>query len=122
VPSGSFVYEVVSEEQPILVQAIPDPFEVRSFSRPEGKGESGHYVTRSKEATIPVTLPGFTLAGSRIYGLSIRVYFLKPGVLLKEINSDVLRQLGKEDRIQRRFEISAAQLAPQIREKAIRPQ
>ncbi len=121
VGTGDFVVEVVSDGSTIAAQAIPDPFERRSFAGPEGSPIQGHHVERAKTATVTIRVPDMTLGTPGLERLSVRFYKVRPGTPISKIDASEMRRLREENRLERRFEIPASRLAPQIRERARAP-
>ena len=121
VGTGDFVVEVVSDGSTIAAQAIPDPFERRSFAGPEGSPIQGHHVERAKTATVTIRVPDMTLGTPGLERLSVRFYNVRPGTPISKIDASEMRRLREENRLERRFEIPASRLAPQIRERARAP-
>lgn len=113
-PTGDFVYEVTEDGKTLAVQAIPDPFELRSFSGPEGTPQEGHYLSRAKTATITVKVPNAKLAAPSLNKFVIQLYKVKPGEPLEKINPAVLYRLKQEKRLELRVNITGSKLAPQI--------
>ena len=115
-PVGDFVYEVTVGEQTVAVQALPDPFEMRSFS-PEGTPQQGHNIERAKKATIVVKVPGMSATSARLNTVAVRLYKIKPGARIDKINPSVLQRLREDKKVEMRFNVTSAQLGPQIRAK-----
>ncbi|HEX7288783.1 MAG TPA: hypothetical protein VF532_21550 [Candidatus Angelobacter sp.] len=120
VPTGDFVYEVLSGDQTVQVQGVPDPFEMRSFA-PLDAPQQGHHFERAKTATIVVRVPNMRLSSPLLGKLAIRVYKLKPGVSIEKMDLPTLRNLKERNNIELRFHLAPQQLAPQIRERAVKP-
>lgn len=119
--TGDFVYELVSDGKTVVAQAIPDPFEMRSFAGPEGSPIEGHHSERAKTATLTISVPDMTLASSSLERLSVRFYKLQPGAPVSKIDASGIQKLREENRLELRSEIPAAKLAGQIRERARKP-
>jgi hypothetical protein len=116
-PAGDFLYEVSEDTKTVVAQALPDPFEVRSFSMPGSP--PGHHFSRAKEATIVVKVPQRTL-DSPLEKLSVKLLRVKPGEPVERINAETLGRLKQANRLQTIVTVPAAKLAPGIRQKALR--
>jgi hypothetical protein len=116
-PVGTFVYEVTGSGQTLAVQAIPDPFEMRSFSGPSGTPTQGHHIERARTATVVVYVPKTNLVSAVESNLAVRVYKIKPGALIDKINPATLQKLKQENRLEIRIDLPASTLAPEIRQK-----
>lgn len=116
-PAGDFVYEVRVGEQTVAVQALPDPFEMRSFPGPEGTPQQGHYIERGKKATIVVKVPRMSATSALLNTVAVRLYKIKPSARIDRINPSVLRKLRQDKKVEMRFNVTSSQLGPQIREK-----
>ncbi|MDB5306736.1 MAG: hypothetical protein JWO38_938 [Gemmataceae bacterium] len=113
-PTGHFLYEAARGDKTEVVQAIPDPFEHRSFPAQGGPlaGE-GHHVTRAKAAEIVIKVPNASLATAA--GLHLRLYKLKPGGRpLEKVDVETLTALKRTKSLDMHFELAPAVLAPQI--------
>lgn len=117
-PAGDFIYEVSEDTKTIVAQALPDPFEMRSFSFPGSP--QGHHFSRAKEVTIVVKVPQRTL-DSPLEKLSVKLLRVKPGgEPVGRINAETLGRLKQANRLQTIVTVPAAKLAPGIRQKALR--
>jgi hypothetical protein len=116
-PAGDFVYEVRVGERTVAVQALPDPFEMRSFPGPEGTPQQGHNLERAKKATIVVKVPRMTATSALLNTVAVRLYKIKPSAQIDKINTSVLQKLRQDKKLEMRFNITSSQLGPQIREK-----
>lgn len=112
-PLGEFVYEVSEGSRTLAAQALPDPFEMRSFSEDPNQG---HHFERAKVATIIVKVPQVTLE-SPLESLSIKLLRVKPGGAVDRMNVEELDRLKQSNRIQTVVSIPAEKLAPQIRQR-----
>lgn len=120
VPTGGFVYEVLDNDEPVAVEAVTDPFELRSFSGPEDSETHGHYIGRAETATIVVKVPKASLDNVKLDKLSIRFYRLKPEVNLEKIDVTELHRLKQEDQLESLMEVTGSKLAPEIKLKGLR--
>lgn len=118
-PVGTFVYEVTGSGQTLAVQAIPDPFEMRSFSGQQDAPTQGHHIARARTATVGVDVPktNLALASAVESNLVVRIYKIKPGALIDKINPATLQKLKQENRLEIRVDLPASTLAPEIRQK-----
>lgn len=116
-PTGDFIYEVSEDAKTVVAQALPDPFETRSFSLPGSP--QGHHYSRAKEATIVVKVPQKNL-DSPLDKLSVKLLRVKPGEPVERINAETLLKLKQANRLQTIVAVPAAKLAPGIRQKAQR--
>lgn len=112
---GDFVYEIMEAGRSVAIHAFPDPFEIRSFSGPEGTDRQGHHITRAKTATIVVKVPNVKLASPNLNRINIQLYKIRPVVALEKMDATVLGKLKQENQIERRINIDLGKLAPQIR-------
>ena len=119
-PLGDYVYEVADGDETLAAEALSDPFAAHSFGGPEDEKE-GHHEIRSTEATIVVTVPGRSLT-SPLDKLSVRLYKVKPGVVLERVNSATVRKLKADNRLDAVVTSPAAKLAPEIRRRGVRLQ
>jgi hypothetical protein len=117
VPAGDFVYEVASDQQTLAVEAVPDPFELRSFPDPEATSFQGHHRARAKTATLIVKVPKASLASTDLDQLAMRFYKLKPDVQLEQINPAELRKLKESDQLEMQLAVPDHQLGPELRQK-----
>lgn len=116
-PTGDFVYEVRVGQQTVAVQALPDPFEMRSFAGPEGTPQQGHNIERAKNATIAVKVPRMSATSAGLDTIAVRLYKVKPSAPIDKINTSVLQTLRKDNKLEMRFDVTSSQLGPQIRKK-----
>lgn len=116
-PAGDFVYVVSEDSKTVVAQALPDPFEMRSFSI--GGSPAGHHFSRAKEATVVVKVPQRTL-DSPLEKLSVTLLRIKPGAPIERIDAQTIGRLKQANRLQTVVSVPAAKLAPQIRQKALR--
>jgi hypothetical protein len=116
-PAGTFIYEVSEDSRTVVAQALPDPFEMRSFST--AGSPPGHHFSRAKDATIVVKVPKTTL-DSPLEKLSVKLLRLKPGEPVERINAETLGKLKQANRLQTIVAVPATKLAPGIRQKALR--
>jgi len=116
-PIGSFITEVTSDKGTLAVEAIQDPFELRSFPGAPGTPTQGHHISRAQTATIVVEVPKINLASATLDKLQVRVHSIKPGPPITEINPAVLQRLLQEGRLELRSSLGGAELAQQVREK-----
>lgn len=116
-PAGTFVYEVTGSGQTLAVQAIPDPFEMRSFSGPPGSPTQGHHIERGRTATVVVDVPKMNLVSAVESNIAVKVYKIRPGALIDKINPAMLQKLKQENRLEIRVDLPASTLAPEIRQK-----
>jgi hypothetical protein len=117
-PTSSFVYEVTSNGRTLAAQALPDPFEIRSFP-PLDTPQQGHHIERAKTATIIVKVPQTSLASATLDKMTVRLYKVKPGAPIEKVNPAVLKKLRQENRLETRLVIPASTLGPAIRQKGL---
>jgi Bacterial regulatory helix-turn-helix protein, lysR family len=101
----------------LAVETLQDPFELRSFSGPPGSPTQGHRISRAKTATITLKVPATNLSSAGLDKLQLRLYSIKPGAPLAQVNTEVLQKLKLEGRLDRRVEFSGSDLARQILQK-----
>jgi hypothetical protein len=114
---GNFVYEVKSDRGTLAVESMQDPFELRSFPGAPGTPRQGHHIERTTTATIVVKVPDVNLASATLDRIQVRVFSIRPGAPIEQINPDVLQRLEREGRLDLRTNFAGAQLAAQVREK-----
>src|SRR5262245_24390311 len=119
-PTGNFAYEVLDDSQPVAVEAMTDPFELRSFSGPENSETFGHNIERAESATIVVKVPTAALDSVKLDKLTVRVYRLKPEVNLEKFDLDELQRMKQGDQVEKVLEVASDKLAPQIKQKGRR--
>lgn len=119
-PTGDYVYEVTTNNQTLATQAVQDPFEMRSFSGPEGTAQQGHHIERAKTATIVVKVPKMNLESAGLTNLAVRLYRIKPGAPIAKINTASVARLKQENRLETLIDVVKGKLAPQIRQKGTR--
>jgi hypothetical protein len=113
---GQWVYAVFSGEKAIKAQAIPDPFEMRSFAPPPGsplEGQ-GHHIEHTQTALVPIAVPNITLKSPELSRLSVQLYRVKEGPPLLQIDPSVFQKLQQEQRLEMKIRIPAATLRHQI--------
>ncbi|MFL6196867.1 MAG: hypothetical protein ACJ75H_21970 [Thermoanaerobaculia bacterium] len=115
-PLGDYAYEVTEGETTVAVQALPDPFEMRSFS-PPGK-ELGHHIERAKAATVAVDLP-LPKDDAAVNRLGVNLIKLEPGRTLEKVDVAELARLKQEKRVRVISTLPAARMAPQLRDKTV---
>lgn len=114
-PTGHFIYEVARGNDTLAVQAIPNPFEHRSFPAEAGplKGH-GHHIDEAKEADIVVKVPNTTLPNAA--SLHLRLYKIKPGGRpIEKIDAATLNALKRANGLETHFELAPEKVAPQIK-------
>jgi hypothetical protein len=117
---GEWVYAVMSGERTIAAQAIPDPFERRSFAPPPGsplEGQ-GHHFERASTALVPVVVPNLTLRSPQISTLSLQLYRVKEGPPVLHVDPSVFQEFQKQQRLEMKIRIPAGTLNRQIRMRA----
>jgi hypothetical protein len=123
-PLGMYAYEVTEGENTLAVQALPDPFELRSFS-PPGK-QMGHHLERAKVATVAVQVP-LPRADARLDRIGLNLIKLEPARTLEKVDAAEVGRLRQEKRVRVLVSVPAAKLAPQVRrmvvplEKVVQP-
>lgn len=115
-PLGDYLYEVTDGGTTLAVQALPDPFEVRSFSPPGTT--KGHHFARAKSATIVVQVP-LPQADAGVERIGLNLIKLEPGEAPETVDLTSFARLRQENRVRVLATVPAAQLAPQIRLKAV---
>lgn len=115
-PLGDYVYEVTEGDATLAVQALPDPFETRSFS-PPGTNK-GHHIGRVKSVTIVVQVP-LPQADARLDRIGLNLIKLEPGSRVETIDRATLARLRQENRVRVLATVPTAKLVPQIRLKAV---
>jgi len=114
---GNFVYEVMSDNGTLAVESMQDPFELRSFPGAPGTPRQGHHIERTTTATIVVKVPNVNLASASLDKIRVRLFSIRPGAPIEQINPDVLQRLEREGRLDLRVNFTGTQLAAQVREK-----
>lgn len=113
---GDFVYQIDLDGQVLNVEAIADPFELRSFPRPGAKEGEGHHFETAKTARIIVTVPNAKQVEERLDKLHIRFFKIKPGKELHTIDPRVFQELEKSQRLERIMELKPQDLSIQLKE------
>jgi len=116
---GDVIYQINVGNKPVLVQAIADPFQMRSFAGPEGSGLKGHHFEESETARIVVKMPSTREIDRNLHTLKLEMYRIKAGPEINKIDLKVFNKLQKEKRLKTVIRIPAAKLAPQLKQKLI---
>jgi hypothetical protein len=114
-PSGNFIYEAARGEKTVAVQAIPDPFERRSFTDLAGphKGE-GHHIERAKSADVIIKVPNTNLTNAG--NLSLRLFKIKPGGRpIERIDVATVDAVKQAKGLETHFELVPETVASQIK-------
>lgn len=118
---GDFIYDIKLANKPVLVQAIPDPFEMRAFPAPKGSGLEGHHFEKAKVARMVVRVPTNKVSLQQLSTIKMDLYRLNVGKPIEKIDRTIFNKLKLDKRIKTITTIPAIKLAPQIREKMIIP-
>jgi hypothetical protein len=113
-PIGDFIYEVTRNGQPVAVQALSDPFEMRSFPGPADPSRVGHHIERAKTATLVVKVPKTSLASVNLDKLEVRLYKMKADTPIEKINLESVAKLKQNNLLEMRLDIPGSKIAPQI--------
>jgi hypothetical protein len=117
VPAGDFVYEVTSNGQPLAVQAVPDPFEMRSFPGPQGSPIQGHHFDRAKTANVVVKVPQTDLARINRGKFAVSFYKIKPGQAIERLTPDGFQRMKRDQRLEAHSAITTERLTPAIQQQ-----
>jgi len=88
--TGGFAYRVAFGGETVSVQSLPDPFEVRSFPRPEGPPD--HHFGRAELAPVVVKVPEAEAVKRDPEQLNVMFFRLKPGETPEGVQGLVLAQ------------------------------
>jgi len=116
---GDFIYNIKLANKGVLVQAIPDPFELRSFPGPEGSGQTGHHFEQAKTARLIVKIPTSKATLKQLPTIKMDLYKLKPGYQIQKINQTIFNKLKLDNRLKTVVKIPSLKLAPLIKQKLI---
>jgi len=114
---GDFIYNIKLANKGVLVQAIPDPFELRSFPGPEGSGQTGHHFEQAKTARLIVKIPTSKATLKQLPTIKMDLYKLKPGYQIQKINQTIFNKLKLDNRLKTVVKIPSLRLAPLIKQK-----
>ena len=118
---GDFIYNVKIANKGVLVQAIPDPFEMRSFPGPAGSGLTGHHFEQAPTARLVVKIPAGKAILRKLSTIKMDLYKLKPGSQIRTIDQKTLKKLQFDKRLKTIVKLPSLKLAPQIKQKLILP-
>lgn len=115
-PIGQYLVQIQKGNQTVTVQAVTDPFEMRSYA-PRDQPELGHHVEEAREALISVDLPNTTLASPDLETTAVRVYRIKPGTTVEKIDTATFKRLESAGRLEKTVDTSGTPVGRQMREK-----
>jgi len=118
---GDFIYNIKLANKSVLVQAIPDPFEMRSFPGPEGSGLAGHHFEQAKTARLIIKIPSGKAAIKQLSTIKMNMYQLTPGYQIRKIDSKIFNKLKLDKRLKTIVSLPSLKLAPLIKQKLILP-
>jgi len=118
---GDFIYDVKLANKAVLVQAIPDPFEMRAFPGPKGSGMEGHHFEKANVARLVVRVPTSKVNLQQLSTIKMDLYKINKGKPIEKIDRAIFNKLKVDKRIKTIMTIPAVKLAPQIRQKMMIP-
>lgn len=114
---GNYVFEVHAGGATVATDAIVDPFEQRAFA---GGAYAGHSVSRAASALVPLKVPKTNLGSPNVKDLGFRLFRLKPGVQLTQIDAAALKTLKAEQKLETKVDAPAARFGAEIVKKGKR--
>ena len=116
---GNFVYEVVSGNRTLAVEALQDPFERRSFVPRDGDNR-GHHVDRAPAANVVVKVPNMSLRSAGLKTMTLRMYRITGAKPVEKIDAAGLRALERNHRLVRVLSTPAGKVGRDIQAKGKR--
>lgn len=112
---GAYIQEVTLGGKTVAVEAIADPFEVRSFPRQGADPEhgEGHAFARAKSVVIAVRVPGATLKAAAAQDVGFSLYRAKEQ-LHGKLDAGALEQLKREGKVERTLTTTGRALSDDI--------
>ena len=118
---GAYIQEVTLGGKTVAVEAIADPFEIRSFP-PRGQDPEhgqGHAFSRARSVVIAVRAPGVTLRSAAAADVGFALYRAKEQ-LHGKLDAGVLEQLKREGKVERSLHTVGRALSNEIAQKGRR--